>query len=78
MQGIPDFRGSWASVTLNQYRVAEFLANLFRRHGLVLSDEHRPSYGLWRKTPHGRDRRLSVGLDLEVKLPLGGHLATES
>ena len=78
MLGISDIRNSWASVTLDQHRIQEFRSDLLRRHGLVLSDEYRPRYGLWREPPHGCDMRLLVGLDLEVVLVLGGDLVAGS
>jgi len=72
-----DLEGSLASTTLDLHCVQNFGSRLRRSHSRVFSDEHRPGYGLWRDPPHGSDRCLLIGLNLEVELVFGGHLVTK-
>ena len=70
------FRGYIANSTLDQHLVHKFFPDLSRSHGLIPSDKYGASHGLWRKPLHGRDLCLFVGLDLEVKLVVDGHLVS--
>ena len=66
------------SYMLDQYFIMEFLANLFSRHFLVLSNEDWAGYSCWRNFLHGCYRCLFVGLDLKVKLFVCGYLMIAS
>ena len=70
------FLGYVANITLNQHLVHKFLPDLSCRHSLISSDKYRASHGLWRKPLHRRDLCLFIGLDLEVKLVVDGHLVS--